>query len=314
MARTRHRARVRESRKKSAPARAHAGGTDDETPNFEDGRDVTSKASDQTLEGGKRAGGADGSLGEQLRRAREARGTTLREISEQSRITMRHLEAIEADDYKNLPGGIFNKSFIKAYARHIHFDERLALELYTRTLHARGEADEEAATSPRRSQVYTDGDTARSPLVTFLLSAAMLGIIVLVVIAGYHWYQRKEGAAATAPAAARPNDQPPAEPSPTPQVAAAPAGFNIQVRAKDEDVWLSTSVDEEKRSDKTLKPDEGAMQFAPQARLALRYSKTKADKLEVTINGQVAQAPPPNPKTGLVEWTITKDDYKQFLP
>ena len=233
---------------------------------------------------------------------------------------MRHLEAIEADDYKNLPGGIFNKSFIKAYARHIHFDEKRALELYARTLHERGEADEEAATSPRRSMVYTDGDTARSPFVTALLSAVILGIIVLVVYAGYHWYQRKEGAGVNTPQApatsTKPNGQvPTAQPSPPPQVAdAASAGFQIQVRAKDEEVWLSTSVDEEKRSDKTLKPEEGAMQFAPQTRLALRYSKTKADKLEVMINGQVAQAPPPNPKTGLIEWSITKDDYKQFLP
>jgi cytoskeletal protein RodZ len=278
---------------------------------------VTLKASDQSLEGGTRAGGADGSLGEELRRAREARKISLREISEHTRITMRHLEAIEADDYRNLPGGIFNKSFIKAYARHIHFDEKRALELYVRTLRERGEADEEAATSPRRSQVYTDGDTSRSPLVTALLSAVILGIIVLVVYAGYHWYQRKEGAASVAAdpnaVGAKPNAAPaPAQPTPTP--APQPAGFNIQVRAKGEDVWLAASVDEERPSDRTLKPDEEAMQFTPQTRLALRYSKTKLDKLEVTINGQVAQAPPPNPKTGLVEWNITRDDYKQYLP
>src|SRR5437763_15260426 len=60
-------------------------------------RHVNSKTSDETPEGGTRAGGADGTLGEQLRRARNERGISLREISEQTRITMRHLEAIEAD-------------------------------------------------------------------------------------------------------------------------------------------------------------------------------------------------------------------------
>ena len=90
---------------------------------------MNSKTSEHTPEGGGRAEGADGSLGEQLRRAREARGVSLREISEHTRITMRHLEAIEADDYKHLPGGIFNKSFIKAYARQVGFDEARALEL-----------------------------------------------------------------------------------------------------------------------------------------------------------------------------------------
>ena len=70
------------------------------------------------------------SLGKQLQLARQARSLTLREISEKTRITIRHLEAIEADDYYQLPGGIFNKSFIKSYARQIGFDENEALEAY----------------------------------------------------------------------------------------------------------------------------------------------------------------------------------------
>ena len=68
------------------------------------------------------------SFGEQLRLAREARGISLREISEQTRISTRYLEAIEADDYKRLPGGIFNKSFIKAYAKYIGYAEKGSLE------------------------------------------------------------------------------------------------------------------------------------------------------------------------------------------
>ncbi len=71
------------------------------------------KNPEQTPEGGRAAGGAEGSLGEQLRRARMERGVGLREVSEQTRITMSNLEAIEADDFKPLPGGIFNKSFVK---------------------------------------------------------------------------------------------------------------------------------------------------------------------------------------------------------
>ncbi|MDQ3806069.1 MAG: helix-turn-helix domain-containing protein, partial [Acidobacteriota bacterium] len=149
---------------------------------------MNSKTSDQTLDGGT----ADGSLGQQLRRAREARGVTLREISEQTRITMRHLEAIESDDYRHLPGGIFNKSFVKAYARQIGFDERAALELYARTAREHGDSADEVATSPHRSRVYT-GDPARSPLVTAVLSAAIIGVLILVVYAGLHYYRRTEG-------------------------------------------------------------------------------------------------------------------------
>src|SRR5918999_1004852 len=95
------------------------------------------------------------SFGEQLRLAREARGISLREISEQTRISTRYLEAIEADDYKRLPGGIFNRSFIKAYAKQIGFDEKAALEGYMRT--AREQGEDEVTTTPYKSHVYTDG-------------------------------------------------------------------------------------------------------------------------------------------------------------
>ncbi|MCA1633070.1 MAG: helix-turn-helix domain-containing protein [Acidobacteria bacterium] len=155
------------------------------------------KTSDQSPDGGgggTRAGAADGSLGEQLRRAREARGVTLREISEQTRITMRHLEAIESDDYKHLPGGIFNKSFIKAYARHVRFDEGRALELYERTARSLGEYSDEVATTPQRSRIYT-GDPSRSPLITAALSAVIVGILILIVYAGLHYYRRTESPA-----------------------------------------------------------------------------------------------------------------------
>src|ERR1700757_1545667 len=94
-------------------------------------------------------------IGEKLRLEREARGIALRDISEQTRISMRYLEAIEADDYKRLPGGIFNRSFIRAYAKSVSFDEKEAMEDYARTLRERGEtADEESKTF--RSLVYTD--------------------------------------------------------------------------------------------------------------------------------------------------------------
>src|SRR5215212_10545602 len=130
------------------------------------------------------------SFGEELRLAREARGVTLRQISDQTRISIRYLEAIEGNDYKRLPGGIFNRSFIKAYAKQIGFDEKAALEGYMRTAREQGESPDEVTTTPYRSHVYTDGGT-RSPLVTVLLSLLILAILGLGVWAFLHWYQRR---------------------------------------------------------------------------------------------------------------------------
>jgi cytoskeleton protein RodZ len=275
---------------------------------------VNSKTSDQALDGTTRAGGSEGSLGQQLRRAREARGVSLRDISEQTRITMRHLEAIESDDYKHLPGGIFNKSFIKAYARHINFDERHALDLYARTAREHGEPLDEVATTPHRSRVYM-GDPSRSPMVTASLSAIIVGILILVVYAGLHYYRRTENAPA---AAANQTPSPaqaiaPAGPPPAPQLApgsAAPAqqGFQVQVKAK-RSFWLTSwQDDDKKKKGRFLNPDKPE-EFAPQSALTLHFDKVSADAIEVSVNGQTLRTP-----GDTVVWTITKDNYRQFLP
>ena len=132
------------------------------------------------------------SIGEKLRLEREAHGIALRDISEQTRISMRYLEAIESDDYRRLPGGIFNRSFIRAYAKFVGFDEQEAIEEYTRTLREHGESTDDTATKPFRSLVYTDdgGTHSRSPLVTLLLAIIILAVLSVCVWAGLHFYQR----------------------------------------------------------------------------------------------------------------------------
>jgi cytoskeleton protein RodZ len=133
------------------------------------------------------------SIGEKLRLAREARGIALREISEQTRISIRYLEAIEADDYKRLPGGIFNRSFIRAYAKFVGVEENVALEDYARTLRERGESDDEG-TKSHQSLVYTDDGmgSSRSGMKTLILAIIILAALSLAVWAGLHFYQKSQ--------------------------------------------------------------------------------------------------------------------------
>jgi cytoskeleton protein RodZ len=70
------------------------------------------------------------SLGEELKRERELRDISLREISEATRISIRILEAIETDNYKLLPGGIFNRNFLRAYADFIGIDPEKVVRKY----------------------------------------------------------------------------------------------------------------------------------------------------------------------------------------
>jgi cytoskeletal protein RodZ len=132
------------------------------------------------------------SIGEKLRLAREARGIALRDISDQTRISMRYLEAIEVDDYRRLPGGIFNRSFIRAYAKFVGYDEDQAIDEYGRTLRELGGPDEEAEPKTFKSLVYTDDASHnRSPLKNLLLAIVILAILTASVLGGLHFYRRR---------------------------------------------------------------------------------------------------------------------------
>ncbi|HEV2913062.1 MAG TPA: helix-turn-helix domain-containing protein [Pyrinomonadaceae bacterium] len=271
------------------------------------------------------------SFGEQLRLAREARGISLREISEQTRISMRYLEAIEASDFKRLPGGIFNRSFIKSYARYIGYDEKDVMESYTRAMREQGDTSEETSGLPHKPHVYTDGHSTRSPLVTLLLTILILTILSLGVYAVLHWYQRRERvrtAANPAPAASDQRTQPaPQQTGASPSSAAAPAtastqtgtaptaadGFNIQLKAR-EQVWVRVFTDEPAPKSAfagNLQPDE-TKEFTPERSLRVQCSKDKAEAISIIINGRPARVPF-NMKGSLAEMTVTKEDYEQFL-
>jgi cytoskeletal protein RodZ len=132
-------------------------------------------------------------IGEQLRLAREGRGIPLREISDQTRISMHYLEAIESNDYGRLPGGIFNRSFVKAYARYVGYDEKEAVEGYTQYMRDSGDTGEEVATTPYHSKVYTDAPATRSPILTVILAIVILAILTAAALGVLHWVQKRSG-------------------------------------------------------------------------------------------------------------------------
>lgn len=132
-------------------------------------------------------------IGEQLRLAREERGIPLREISDQTRISIHYLEAIESNDYKRLPGGIFNRSFVKAYAKCVGYDEKSAVEGYARYLREQGENTDDINTTPYHSKVYTDAPATRSPLLTVVLAILILAILTGVALGALYWVQNRSG-------------------------------------------------------------------------------------------------------------------------
>ena len=65
---------------------------------------------------------------------RRNRGISLEQIAESTKISVRSLAAIEQGEFGKLPGGIYNTSYIRQYARAIDYDETILLKIYHREM------------------------------------------------------------------------------------------------------------------------------------------------------------------------------------
>ena len=74
------------------------------------------------------------SFGDKFRKARESKNLSLDDVSNVTKISARMLKAIEEEHFDQLPGGVFNKGFIRAYARHLSLDDEEAVTEYLAAL------------------------------------------------------------------------------------------------------------------------------------------------------------------------------------
>jgi len=63
------------------------------------------------------------SFGEELRREREIRGISLKEIADATKISKRFLEAIERNDHRTLPAPVFTRGFVREYAKYLGLEK-----------------------------------------------------------------------------------------------------------------------------------------------------------------------------------------------
>src|SRR5580692_5660760 len=92
------------------------------------------------------------SFGEKLKQEREKRQITLEQISTSTKIGTRMLQALEEDKFNQLPGGIFNKGFVRAYSHCVGLDEDQTVAEY---LEASGDAP------PPKTEIPIREDEAR---------------------------------------------------------------------------------------------------------------------------------------------------------
>jgi cytoskeletal protein RodZ len=138
-------------------------------------------------------------FGEHLKREREMRGVSLEEISAATRISTRFLEAIEGEHWDQLPGGVFNRGFIRAIARFLGLDEDSLVAEY---------AIETRDTAPARIAPEYSGDSRRVPWAGIAVAVVLLAALVagswFVVVRygariGAFLHARRSSSAVTAP-------------------------------------------------------------------------------------------------------------------
>ena len=128
------------------------------------------------------------SFGEELKRERELRQITLREISEATKINLRYLDALEHNDFKHLPGGVFNKGFVRAYAQFIGVDSETMVNAYLleeRNQEARGRQQKgEALGRPGHRTADPGRDGRARPERAGSSAWRVVSVLLLLVAAG----------------------------------------------------------------------------------------------------------------------------------
>ena len=145
---------------------------------------------------------ARGNFGERLKRERELREVTLEEITQATRIGSRFLGALENEDWDKLPGGVFNRGFVRSIAHYLGLDEEAFLAEYDLAY---------AAHAEQQTQKHALKIEDRIPPTPLWIPAAMaLGTLLVaaaIIFAGIYGWRRfvkhsipKPAASVTTPA------------------------------------------------------------------------------------------------------------------
>jgi transcriptional regulator with XRE-family HTH domain len=140
-------------------------------------------------------------FGEHLKREREMRGVSLEEVSSATRISTKFLEAIESGQWDQLPGGAFNRGFIRSASRYLGLDDDSMVAEYSLETNSNGASH---AAQDATSEMPRDWRLIVALLAVILVVAAALiaggWFGVSKIKARLHTRSSAAGATATAPA------------------------------------------------------------------------------------------------------------------
>jgi len=188
-------------------------------------------------------------LGEELKSAREAAGLSIRELATRTKISTSALEALERNDFSRLPGGIFGRSFVRAYALEVGVDPDTTVARFIDLLEQseREAAERRAARRPAITQ--DDRQFLERQKRALILLRVVLVLVAIGLVALVTWRVRVMLAQPAVAEVAAPLPAPPVVAPPAPVAVPAPAApvdasavMTIELDVTGE-CWISLSAD-----------------------------------------------------------------------
>jgi cytoskeleton protein RodZ len=258
-------------------------------------------------------------FGDHLRREREMRGVSLDEICAATRIGNRFLEALESEEWERLPGGVFNRGFVRAVARFLGLDEEAFVAEYLLA------TSEQPLTAERPRQ-----DMAPPPAIHWQRWAGVLLGLALIAAGAWGWRSYAiRRAERRAPAAPSLSADPTGAEIPSPSGASSSVddpGITTSAQSDGQqatsaaltlDGKLQLKIEAGKGTSLTVSADgnrvfDGSMiagqsrEFAAQE--AFKVQAQDAGALLLELNGQMLAPVGPPGRSG--EVTLTRSDLK----
>ena len=241
-------------------------------------------------------------FGATFRKARDSKGISLEKIAEETRISRRFLEAIEKEELHILPGGIFNRGFIRTFAERIGIDPDAAVSEYEQLIKIQ---DAEQQIAPAESPAQK----AERNFYPLVVGTLVLAIIIFYIVT------RNSGVpvqTATPSAVALP-EQPAAPPltssvETAPEPAPPPVTFiALEIEAL-EQTWIKVIADGSEPQEALMEPG-NTLRFTAQTSLTIKIGN--AGGLAIKLNDQKMKS---LGGTGQVrEVIITPGNFKEFI-
>jgi cytoskeletal protein RodZ len=252
-------------------------------------------------------------FGEHLKREREMRGVSLEEIALATRIAPRFLAALESEQWEKLPGGVFNRGFIRSIAHYLGLDEDSMVAEYA--LHTKGRTEPGVVADPP--------DEPETPwrqifvLVIFaavVIAAGWLAVQYLVPRATAYLHKRSATAALAAQDAAKTESA--ALSTPQSNVGATPANAD-PAASEAAPVSLALKLEAAHAADVSIVAD-GKTTFSGHLGVgdvkefaaldAIQVSSNDASAILLDLNGQMVLLPGQPGQPGSI--TLTQKDLK----